>query len=330
MPHAAVANFLERFHGKRVALVCHVRPDGDALGSCIGLADALRTNGTPARVVNTGVIPDYLQFLTKDNDLVVQHQEADWYKKYDCLGVLDCGEESRLAPANQAAPQHLPTFTIDHHATSKGVGEAHWIDSGASSTGEMATDLIVAKGWTMSPLAANALWTAIVTDTGRFCYENTTAECMQAALVCLKNGANPSAIASEVYQSVTWQERILQRMVLDKMELHHDGKVAIACLTKEEFKKADSGVEGAQNLINLLRDTAGVEVAAFLYEPPEPGDPEQPIKVSLRTRQPYSALAIACRFGGGGHERAAGCSLAGGMSAARHVVLAAIHETWFR
>lgn len=324
-----VLDFLKRHQGKRTALVCHLRPDGDAIGSALALADTLSRNGTPAQVVGSRPLPSYLQFLLRDDGLVREYETDDWYRDYDCLGVLDCGETGRLTPRNRLAVDHLPTFTVDHHATSDGLGEARWIKPDASSTGEMVYQLCREAGWSLSPLAAEAIWVAIVTDTGRFSYENTSVSCMEAALECLKSGVNPATVANELYQSVTWEERQLQRLVLDTMELRQDGKVALACLTQEQFRQAKSGVEGAQNLINLLRDTAGVYIAAFLYEPPEPGDAERPIKVSLRTRAPYSALDIVTKFQGGGHARAAGCSLPGGMEAARKTVVEAIEKMWF-
>lgn len=329
MPLQTIIDFLNANQGKPTALVCHQRPDGDALGSAIALADVLTRRGTPTHVVNPGKIPQYLQFLCTDNNLIAIHPEPDWHRHYACLGILDCGETSRLPPENRTATEQLPTFNIDHHVTSDGVGSALWIQPDASSTGEMVAKLCQTAGWEISPLAATALWTAIVTDTGRFCYENTSVPSLEAALFCMRHGADPARAAEQIYQSVTWTERQLQRTVLDKMELHHDGMTAMACLTREEFRRANSGVEGAQNLVNLLRDTAGVNVAAFLYEPPEPGDPELPIKVSFRTRTPYSALDIVRQYGGGGHERAAGCSLPGPMESARETILKAIDAAWF-
>lgn len=325
----AVLAFLHERRGLRVALACHQRPDGDAIGSCIALADGLTRAGTPARVVNAGTLPAHLLFLTRSNGLSVDDDRPDWYRDYDCLGVLDCGEAGRLNPPNVPALSRLPTFTIDHHATGDGLGAARWIRPDASSVGEMVHALFGRAGWEMSPLAATGVWTAIVTDTGRFSYENTSAGCLEAALDCIRHGADPAAVAEELYQSVTWEERQLQRLVLDKMRLFEGGKVAVSCLTKEEFRQANSGVEGAQNLINLLRDTAGVDIALFLYEPPTADPAGTPVKASLRTRAPYSALAIACQFGGGGHERAAGCSLPGTVDGAVETMLAAVRREWF-
>lgn len=323
-----IVDFLEAHKNERIALAMHQRPDGDALGSCMGLADVLRGRGYTARVISPFPPPSHLSFIV-DEELFAQHTLSTWWKDYDCLGILDCGEEGRLEPTIREALPHLPAFTIDHHATSSGVGQAHWIDPIASSTGEMVVRLCKHAGWRLSPFAAQALWTAIVTDTGRFSYENTNVAALEAARDCLQAGARPAEAAAALYQSVTVPERHLQSVVLERMELLKEGRLAVSWLVREDFHKAGIGVEGAQNLINILRDTEGVEVAIFLYEPGgEPVD-ARTVKASFRTREPHNALKVTCRFGGGGHQRAAGCSLPGPIAEARKIIIDAAGHEYF-
>ena len=316
--------FLKNRQGQRVALAVHQRPDGDALGSAMGLADALRNFGCTAKVLSPEPLPPYLSFIV-DRDLVDETNDPEWWRAYDCLGVLDCGEEGRLEPVIAAAADRLPVFTVDHHASSKGLGEARWIEPHASSTGEMVLRLCHGAGWPLSPFAAQALWTAIVTDTGRFSFENTTAAALEAARDCVAAGADPAAAASTLYQCVTMSERRLQKLVLERMELLEEGRLAVAWLEEADFRRAGSGVEDAQNLINLLRDIAGVEVAIFFYAPPDGAG----IKASFRTRSPHDALLVTQKFGGGGHKRAAGCSLTGTMWDARNAVVAETRRVYF-
>lgn len=320
--------FIDAHRDARVALVSHARPDGDALGSSVGLACALRHLGRRAWVVNPLPLPGYLDFLA-DPDLVVHHEEADWWRGYDVLGVLDCGEEGRLDETNRLALGRLPTFNIDHHATSAGVGEAIWIEPHASSTGEMIVRLCREAGWQMTPEGATALWTAIVTDTGRFSYENATAAALEAARECILAGADPVKAATELYQSVTWPERQLQTLVLQRMQMLENGRLAVSWLGRDDFRRIGIGAEGADNVINLLRDTAGVEVAIFFYEPS--GDRAGgSVKASFRTRSPHDALKIVCRFGGGGHTRAAGCTVAGTIEEVMKKVIGAARESFFQ
>ncbi len=323
---ADIVRFMEEHPEARFALVAHQRPDGDALGSMIGLAEALRRQQRPAVLVNPLPFPDNLRFLVAP-DLIVHHEADDWWREYDAVGVLDCGEESRLEPVNRAAAARLPAFTIDHHATSdKGLGEAVWIEPEMSSTGEMVVRLCRELGWELTQPAAQALWTAIVTDTGRFCYENTTAAAMAAAQACLAAGADPARTAVEVYQSVTLPQRRLQQTVLERMALFDEGRLAVSWLGRDDFARTGVGVEGSDNGINLLRDTAGVEAAVFFYEPRAM---EGVVKASFRTRSPYNALDVATRFGGGGHKRAAGCTVAGTVPEVMERVIEASRKAFF-
>lgn len=324
----SVSTFLQSRMDGRVALVSHQRPDGDALGSALGLALTLRRQGCAAVVVNPLPLPEYLMFLW-DDDAIAAHDSPDWWRDYDALCVLDCGEASRLDEINRGALEHLPTCTIDHHVTSDGLGEAIWVEAEASSASEMVVRLCRELGWPLPAPAAQALWTGIVTDTGRFSFENATPAALDAARECVMAGADPVAAATELYQSVTWEERRLQAKVLQHMERLEDGRLAVSWLGLDDFKQAGSGVESAQNLINLLRDTAKVEVAVFLYEPPGGGG-EAPVKASFRTRSPHDATVVTGRFGGGGHQRAAGCSLPGPMPKALETVLDAVREAFFR
>ncbi len=322
-----VANFLHAHHGQRFAVIAHDRPDGDALGSCIGLVNFLNDSGSPAKAVISSTIPKHLAYLVQGAAVDLSPKE-NWWQDYDCLGILDCGEVGRLEDSAKSAPEHLATFTIDHHTTGDGLGVAVWQNPKASSIGEMLATLYAHENRAMSPAAAQAIWTALVTDTGRFSYENTSAEAMQAAWECVKAGANPAAAASELYQSVTLAERRLQGMVLNRLEVRHQGRLTTSWLNRADFAQAETGPEERANLINLLRDIEGVQAAIFFYElPPKDGQPQ--IKVSFRTRAPICALDVACRYGGGGHERAAGCTLTLPLAAAREAVLATAAEVFF-
>lgn len=325
-----VKAFLEKFKGAKIALVAHARPDGDALGSMIGLADALTGRGHEVRIVNPLALPSYLGFLVDASTpgRIVWHESADWWRNYDVLGILDCGEETRLDAANRAAVGHIPAFTVDHHETSGGVGEAVWIEPSASSTGELVVRLCREAGWRLSPEGAQGLWTAIVTDTGRFSFENTTADALEAARDCVLAGADPVTAATHVYQSITFPERRLQRVVLERMRLLENGRLAVSWLDGNDFREAGVGAEGSDTVIDLLRNTAGVEAAVFLYEPTGQTGGNF-VKASLRTRSPHDALAVVCQFGGGGHKRAAGCTIEDTIARAREKVTAAAAAAFF-
>lgn len=327
MAHKIIIDFLNRHKSGRILLVSHQRPDGDALGSCCGLARVLATRGFDAALAAPSPVPANLRFLLRDVP-IAEPAGGDWWRPFDCVGLLDCGDIDRVDAANQAPIAALPTFNIDHHISSGGVGQAVWNDTTASSTGEMAVRLCRATDWPLGRDAATALWTAIITDTGRFSFENATAPALEAARECILAGAEPSEVARLVYQSVGVPERRLQRRILERMELTDGGRLASAWLTDADFVEAGVGVEGVQDLITLLRDTAGVEAAALFYEMTD-ADGRRSVKASLRTASPHDAVAIVSRYGGGGHTRAAGCSLDKPLTEAMDEVLGAMRREYF-
>ncbi len=309
MPMQEVVDFIIANKDKRFALTGHPRPDGDAIGSVVGLCEILKNAGYDARAVNLFPIPERLSFLIEPSSVLPLPPE--WVNDFDCFIVMDCGDWPRLHEINQVAKgSKLRIATIDHHASSQGIGEAVWIQPDASSVGEMVVNLALAAGWEIPAAAAEALWVAIVTDTGRFSYENTSPQALAAARECLVLGAKPARVAEFVYQSVTRQERALQSRALSRMQYFEDGKIAVTWLVHQDFIDADCGIEGAQDMINLLRDTAGVEVALFLCEIiTYTGDVLPGAKASVRTAEPYDAIKLVAGYGGGGHHRAAGCTI---------------------
>lgn len=328
MALADIQTFLARHRDSRIALVTHPRPDGDALGSTLGLASALRGTGYRAVVVNALPVYQKLRFLITP-DALREDSRPDWYRDYDCLGVLDCGDRDRLDPVNRPASDALPTFTIDHHASSQGLGEARWINPAASSVGEMVVQLCLASGWRLDPMAAEALWTAILTDTGRFSYSNATPAALDAARHCLEAGADPQRVSLNLYQSFSQAERRLQARVLTRLLFLESGRLAISWLAWEDYREIGVTPGETQELVSLVRDTDGVEVAVYFYEVPDVAGGTPSIKVSMRTAYPHDALRVVCRFGGGGHARAAGCTLSLPMGEAKAMVIAATQEAYF-
>lgn len=312
--------FFNANRGRRFAVTSHPRPDGDAIGSVLGLVGILNKAGFDARPANLYPVPERLAFLV-DPESVRPADSPDWVKDYDCLAVLDCGDWERLDPVNRAARGKLDIVNIDHHASSAGVGSVNWIEPEASSVGEMIVRLAQAAKWKLPPEAAQGLWVAILTDTGRFCNANTTAPALAAAKECVLRGANPNLAARHIYQSVNRRERVLESRAMTRMRFLADGRLAVSWLEWQDFVDADCGVECAQDMINILRDTAGVEVAIFLYElQPAPGNPTG-VKASVRTVDPHNAIELVSKYNGGGHLRAAGCSINLPLETARrHIV----------
>ncbi|MDR3211059.1 MAG: DHH family phosphoesterase [Planctomycetota bacterium] len=331
MSMSDVISFLSSPAHQRIALTGHQRPDADSLGASVGLSLILRGLGRVANPVNLLPPPPGLDFILDSCPIHQASPEEDWTKDYDALLVLDCGEWERLDPVNRQAKNRLPVANLDHHASSlTGIGEVAWIEPQASSIGEMAVQLAAAAGWALSRDAAQALWTSIVADTGRFSYDNTRPATLKAAQACLEAGADPVLTAHYLFQSTPRYARDLQARLLTRAEFHHQGRLALSWLTPADFQAAGCGSEGTQNLINTLQDTAGVEVSLLVSEPPEkPPGRGNSVKASLRTLEPHDALRVVKRFGGGGHHRAAGCTLSQPVEAAVRLLQKAVSEEFF-
>lgn len=324
-----VIEYFLRNRDKRFALTGHQRPDGDSIGSVLGLASILNGAGFSARPVNLVPVPRKLQFLFGEAapEPVL---DGDWTNEFDCLVVLDCGDWDRLDAINQLARGRLEAVTIDHHVTSRGIGAAVWIEPSASSVGEMVVRLARRAGWEIPADAAQGLWTAILTDTGRFAYQNTTPAAMEAAGYCLTRGADPDRVSCELYQNVPRAERTIQTRALNRMEFFAEGRLAVTWIMRQDYRDAGCGSEGSQDMINLLRDTTGVEVAIFLSETSQTLDDGRPaVKASLRTADPFDAIAVASQFQGGGHRRAAGCTILLPIAEARDAIVRKALQEYF-
>lgn len=290
---------------KHVVLATHINPDGDALGSLIGLADTLEAMGKKVfRYLEEpvshlyGFLPD-TKLMKSDmnllNDFV--RQSGD-----DILCVsLDCGDRKRLGKHADELLKIRPFAVIDHHKNNNGFGDIAWIDSGRSSTGEMIFDLAEALGQEISKKAATALFTAIVSDTGSFRYESTSAHTFNVARELVELGAQPDEVSRNLYDNYTAGRLHLLQKVLATMEVHGNGQVAIIRSTSEMMESTGCSLEDTENFINLPRSVIDVEVAVFLKET-GPGR----VSVSMRAKGNYDVAEVASRFGGGGHRNAAG------------------------
>ena len=310
-----------------IVITAHERPDGDALGSCLGLARLLKAAGKRARVVGLQDIPPRYRFMVKPNEIEAVNitPAKDWLGSADLLVVLDCVAFDRPGEFVLGARDQVRIVNIDHHDSNTMFGDLNWVDKDASSAGEMVFHLAEACKWKISQEVAEPIWVALATDTGRFVYENTSAETLRIAAQLVEAGARPYALYSEIYLSLPLKEMKLQQRALASMQVRENGKVAFVCLSNKDFAELECGPENAQDVVNLSRKLQGVKVGIFFYE--LAGRKET--KVSVRADDPCDATDLCRAFGGGGHHRAAGCTVKGGLKQAVPVVLTKVHELWF-
>lgn len=291
----------------------HVRPDGDALGSALGLALAARGVGLPARVCfgEGFVLGRHFGFL--DTRQVVDPGEAG---APDVLVAFDCNDPDRLgaelAPVVDAAGT---VVMVDHHVAGPGFGDIRVSDPVAPAAALLCYRLIRLIGWDVPPEAATALLLGLVTDTGRFQYGNTSPEALRAAAELVEAGARPEVIGQAVYESVPFGYLGVAGAVLARATLEPEHSLVWSYLTQDDLGRHRIGMEDADSLIDDVRVAREAEVALLLKE--QPGGEW---KLSLRSRRRVDVAAIAETMGGGGHHRAAGCSFSGTRDEAVEVV----------
>lgn len=317
---------------RRIFVTTHEKPDGDGLGATLGLCRLLKAANLSAAAVALSPVPRrYLSFI--DSGEILAAPPAGAPEPGDLLVVLDSGTLDRTAPFAREWKGRVPVVNIDHHVSNDRFGDLNWVDDKASSAGELVHALARRAGWEIPFDAAVALWIAIVTDTGRFAYDSTSPAALQAAADLLRHPLPTADIDRRVYQSFLVRELKLQERAIAGLEVFEQGLVAVVGLAREDFLELGCGPEDAEDVVNIPRSVQGVQVSAFLYETekrdPATGTARPVTKVSLRTSPPYDGAALCGTFGGGGHHRAAGCTIEARLPEARRQLLARIHETWF-
>jgi phosphoesterase RecJ-like protein len=299
---------------RRVLLFAHVYPDGDVLGSQLGLGLALRGGGRSVTFACAHAVPDPFRFLPGAGEL---QQWAAGRDGFDLVVALDCPDPARLGGLLEGARRPgARVLNIDHHADNRRYGDVNWIDPGAAATGEMVYDLVAAAGLPVTPEVATNLYTAIVTDTGSFRYSNTTAKTLRVAARLVELGADPARVATAIYETRELPGLHLLGRLLQRVEADPDG--ALAWLTIEQAEATSPDLPEGEEFVNYPRSLRTAKVAVLFRELPDG------VKVSLRAKGEVNVARIAAGLGGGGHPNAAGIVLPPGLAAARARVLDAV------
>ena len=307
---------------QRFLVTTHENPDGDALGSLLGLHLALVELGKDSvMVLGEQPLPAEYRFLGLEENGLVHARPADADSRI--LVAVDCAQESRIA-AKDLLPHAASIVNIDHHHDNTRFGGVDLIVPDASSTGEILADVLRALGVTATPAIAEALYTALVTDTGRFQYSNTTPKALRLAAELIEAGANVTRVFQGVYESLEFAKVKLLGSALRHATIHEGGRVVIAHLTRGDFAEAGAEEPFSEGVIDHLRAVEGTELAALIRELPPAGEA---CKVSLRASiDTLDVSAIARQSGGGGHRQAAGFTSELGVEGVRTFVLDAYRQ----
>jgi len=300
---AAVAKALRS--NDRFIVTTHENPDGDALGSLLATTFALRELGKDADMYLFGEVPIPNEYEFMDFAGILRGPNPDSSERV--VVALDCANERRLGPESALLEMAQLVVDIDHHHDNTRFGKVNLIVGHASSTGEILADVFRELGVSLTPEIAEALYIAVVTDTGRFQYANTTAKALRLAAELVEAGADVHRVFQGVYENVAFAKLKLVARALENAEVFEGGRVVVSHLEREDFEHAGAEEPYSEGIIDYLRAVEGTELAALIREPPTANGPTH--RISLRTTEAdLDVSAIARKSGGGGHRQAAGFS----------------------
>jgi bifunctional oligoribonuclease and PAP phosphatase NrnA len=289
----------------RFLVTTHENPDGDALGSILAMRLALEQLGKDGFLYLSGIIPLPREYAFMSLDGVSRTAPEDATERV--VLALDCANERRIGPDPALLEAAPLVIDVDHHHDNSRFGDVNLVVPDASSTGEILYDLFRELGIEMTPEIAEALYIAVVTDTGRFQYTNTTPKALRMAAELVEAGANVHQVFQDVYENVAFAKIKLLARALERARVYEGGRLIVADLARNDFAAAGAEEPFAEGIIDYLRAVEGAEIVALIREPPTQNGPTR--RVSLRTRaEGIDVSAIARKSGGGGHRQAAGFS----------------------
>jgi len=290
---------------ERFLVTTHENPDGDALGSLLAMHLALRQLGKDSVMYLLGPapLPGEYRFLPLE-DL---RRELPEDASERVLVAVDCANADRLGADPSVLLRAPFTIDLDHHHDNSRFGDVNLVVPDASSTGEVLRDVLAALGVELTPEIAEPLYAALVTDTGRFQYANTTPKALRLAAELVEAGADVHRVFQGVYETVQFAKLKLLARALDRAQVYEGGRLVVSYLLRDDFAEVSAAEPYSEGIIDYLRAVEGADMAALIREPPRGGTPAR--RVSLRSSlDEIDVSAIARKSGGGGHRQAAGFS----------------------
>lgn len=322
-PESKYASVVDEINkGSKFLVISHLNPEGDAIGSLVGLALALRTAGKEVVAYLEDDLPEMFDFLPGADTIV---HDLTGLGPFDVTIAVDCGQMERLGSRFNSFEGKGMLINVDHHATNDFFGEVNVVDPEASAAGEMVFDLINAADIDINKAIATNLYVAIHTDTGSFRYSCSTPGAFKIAGELVSLGADPWEVSCHVYENLPFKRFLLLGEVLSTMKVMEFDGVLVASLmvTNEMIKSTGADRELSDGFVNYARSVEGVEVG-MLFKESEGSGPT--CKISLRSKGKVDVAAVAAVFSGGGHKNAAGCVIEGSIDVAREKLLVALKE----
>jgi bifunctional oligoribonuclease and PAP phosphatase NrnA len=312
--------------GGKFLTVSHVSPEGDAVGSLLGITLALRSLGKDVTAYLEDPVPSTFEFLPGAETIVHSLAGAG---PFDATFAVDCGQKERLGRGFTELKEPGRIINIDHHATNDRFGDVNVVEPDASAAGELVYDLVKAASIKVTRDIATNLYVAIHTDTGSFRYSSATADSFIKAGELVRAGVNPWEISRRVYENYPARKYKLLSLVLSTLDIINvsedkDSDLAILVVTLDMFRKAGAEKDLADGFVNYARGIEGVGVGILFRE-----ISASEYKVSMRSKGDIDVAEVAMNFGGGGHRNAAGCAIKGSLEEVRARVISAIKDKMF-
>lgn len=305
----SAASFLKE--NDNFTILTHAHPDGDTLGSGIGLCLALRALGKKANVINNEEIPPKFRYL----EIEPQEFEEKTVVAVDIADVTLMGNEVKEKYETKV------DLSLDHHGSNRLFAKLNCVDSSAAAAAQIIFELVELLGVQITPQMANCFYTGISTDTGCFRYANVTPDTHRVAARLMECGADAAKINVKMFETKTRTYAALERLALDGMQFFYDGRCALITITREMFAESGSDENECDGIAAISRQIEGVLVGVTMRE-----RRDGTYKASVRTHNPVDASAICARLGGGGHPNAAGCQLPGTREEATKLLIDTIGE----
>ncbi len=286
--------------GQKVAVLGHMRPDGDCIGSTVAVVRALRSQGIEAVGLNQDAVPGNLEAFVGDTPLMLASSyEGDG----EAAVSVDCADYKRVGSRlNTLYPE--VAVNIDHHISNKAYGADNFVISDASATAEILAGFFLDLGYTIDPVTAQALYVGIATDTGQFRFPSTTPETFEIARRLCEQGARPAEAAFQLYERESFAKIKLLQRFLASLRREFDGRVCVGLIENGVYAETGATIDDSEGLVDYARSIDGVDVGVLIE------DRDGALKGSLRAKDPfYRVDQVAKQFGGGGHACAAGLNL---------------------
>jgi len=305
----SAASFLKE--NDNFTILTHAHPDGDTLGSGIGLCLALRALGKKANVINNEEIPPKFRYL----EIEPQEFEEQTVVAVDIADVMLMGNDIKEKYEAKI------DLSLDHHGSNRLFARLNYVDASAAAAAQIVFEVVELLGVQVTPQMADCFYTGISTDTGCFRYANVTPETHRVAAKLMEYGADAAKINVKMFETKTRTYAALERLALDGMQFFYDGRCALITITRDMFAESGSDENECDGIAAISRQVEGVLVGVTMRE-----RRDGTYKASVRTHNPVDASAICARLGGGGHPNAAGCQLPGTREEATKLLLDTIGE----